>query len=145
LSTEDLSGIYYFKFLDKRELITELSSKLQIEGVNFATKTIGLSFKDRNPARATAIVSTVAEEFIEYALEDKREGIMNILHFIETQIDTFATAYDKYQDSIIALRVSEGYLGNEGSLLSFSGKLAEYDAKFRDYKYDITQLARFDK
>ncbi|MES2619876.1 MAG: polysaccharide biosynthesis tyrosine autokinase [Bacteroidota bacterium] len=136
---EDLSGIYYFKFLSKKEVIDEIATKLDV-AVDFATKTIKISLKDRNPERARAIVSSVADEFIVYAWDDKREGIRNILNFIETQIDTFAVLYDAYQDSIIALRLTEGY-NNLGQ--GFLPDASAYEEKFRGYKHDLTLLYHF--
>lgn len=47
-----MSSIFYFKFLDKGELVEDLSNKLQVLPIDPKTKTIALVFKDRNPVRA---------------------------------------------------------------------------------------------
>ncbi len=144
LNVDDLSGTYYFRFLNRGEVMSEIATKLEVPGINLATKTMAIAFKDRNPAKAAAIVSTMANEFIKYDVERKREGVINILEFIKGQIDTFSIEYDQYQDSISSLRIREGYL-NKGSeyLSGVSEKLAEYEGKFRDFEYDIFLLNTF--
>ena len=69
VTEEDYSGIYYFKFQDKTDLVEEIANKLQVLPIDPKTKTIGLVYKDRNPNRARDVVSSVAQQFIGYDVE----------------------------------------------------------------------------
>ena len=144
VTEEDYSGIYYFKFQDKTDLVEDIANKLEVLPIDPKTKTIGLVYKDRNPARAHDVVSAVAKQFIAYDVERKKESILNILDFIQNQIDTFGFAYDKYQDSVSTLRISDGYIDKGvGYLGQLSDRLVDYEQKFRDFEYDITLLQTF--
>jgi len=144
LSNDDYSGIYYFKFLNRGDLLNDITEKLEVLPIDPRTKTIGLVYKDRNPMRAKEIIETVAEEFVKYDVERKREGISNILAFIESQIDTFGTAFDRYQDSVSNMKLIEGYLDKGGNYASqLSQKTMEYEENFRDFKYDISLMQTF--
>lgn len=141
---QDFSGIYFFKFLSRNEIVEEISQKLEVLPVDPRTKTISLKYTDRNPVRCKEIIETVAKEFIEYDLERKREGITNILKFIDAQIDTFGTNFDNFQDSISNMKIAEGYLGKNGDYLTqLSTKQVEFEAKYRDYKYDLLLMQTF--
>lgn len=140
----DYSGIYFFKFLNRAELINEVTQKLSVLPIDPRTKTIGLKYTDRNPKRAKEVIETVAKEFIAYDLERKKEGITSILNFIESQIDTFGNTFDSFQDSVSSMKIAEGYLGKGSDYLSkLSQKSMEFEEKFRDYKFDLALMQTF--
>lgn len=144
IETADFSGIYFFKFLSRNEIITEVSQKLRVLPIDPRTKTIGLNYTDRNPVRAKEIIETVANEFIAFDLARKKEGITSILNFIESQIDTFGTTFDNFQDSVSNMKIAEGYLDKGTDYLSrLSQKSMEFEEKFRDYKYDLALMQTF--
>ncbi len=143
-SEEIMSQIYYFKFFNKDDLLSEISHKLQIKPIDPKTKTIELVYDDRNPVRGKEIVETIAKEFIKFDLERKKEGIINILSFIESQIDTFGTSFDEFQDSISNLKLAQGYYDKgDGYLGELSDKISGYEQKFRDFQFDIVLLKSF--
>jgi len=138
---ESQGDIYYFKFLDKSALIDEVSEKLEVQPLDPSTKLIGLSYKDRNPDKARDIIATACEQFVKYDVELKSESFENILKFIDSQIDTFGAQFDRFQDSVTALRIKDGYLEHGNDYLSaLSDKAADYESKFRDFEYDITLM-----
>ncbi len=141
-TTENLANdIYYFKFLSKDDLIDEISDKLEVLPIDPATKLIGLSYKDRNPDKARDIIATVSDQFIKYDIELKSESYQNILRFIDNQIDTFGIQFDRFQDSVTAERIKDGYLEHDDDYLAtLSEKTTEYEGKFRDFEYDISLM-----
>lgn len=144
LTPDDFSGIFYFKFLDKNDMIDEVTDKIEVLPLDPSTKTIGIQYKDRNAVKAKDIVATVADQFIEYDIERKNEGFNNILALINEQIDSFGEKSDRFQDSITQEKIRDGYL-NEGDdfLSDLSDKLSDYESKFRDFEYDISLMQTF--
>src|SRR5262249_1114921 len=55
INPEDISGLYYFKFLTRDEVFSDIANKLAVSPIDPTTKNILLSFKDRNPERARDI------------------------------------------------------------------------------------------
>jgi len=136
--SEATSDIYNFKFLDKSDLVDEVSDKLEVAPVDAIAMIVSLSYKDRNPDKARDIIATVCDQFIKYDVELKSESFQNIIKFIDNEIDTFGLAFDKFQDSVTAERIKDGYLEHGGDYLSqLSGKASDYESKFRDFEYDI--------
>lgn len=143
-TASDFEGIYFFKFINRETTIDEISSKLSILAIDPRTKTIGLKYTDRNPVRAKQIIETIAKVFIVYDLERKREGVTNILRFIDAQIDTFGTNFDNFQDSISKMKIEEGFLGKNTDYLNLlSSKQVDFESKYRDYKYDLALMQTF--
>lgn len=89
------------------------------------------------------VISRVAEDFINYDVEKNREGFVNIISFIQSQIDSFGGSYDKFQDSILMLRVRDSYFGDEVSTTDFSEKQTALEEKLRDIQYDISLMKTF--
>ncbi len=135
------SDIYYFKFLDKNDLIDEVTNKLEVNPIDPATKLIELTYKDRNPDKAHDIIAAVADQFVKYDIELKGESFQNILKFIDSQIDTFGLQFDRFQDSVTAERIKDGYLEHDDDYLAtLSDKTTEYEGRFRDFEYDIALM-----
>lgn len=143
-ANENYSGIFFFKFINRGDLVSEVTQKLSVLPIESRTKTIGLRYTDRNPVRAKEVIETLADEFIAYDLERKKEGITSILNFIEAQIDTFGTNFDDFQDSVSTLKITDGYLGKGGDYLTrLSQKSIEFEESFRGFKDDLSLMQTF--
>ncbi|MBK7149656.1 MAG: polysaccharide biosynthesis tyrosine autokinase [Bacteroidetes bacterium] len=141
LKDEDFSGIFYFKFMKTDDLVAELSSKLQVEPIDFGTKTISLLYKDKNPVRARDIVATVSDEFIKYDIERKKESFISILEFLDAQIDTFTTSSDQFMDSVSLLRLRDNFFDKGLNYIGdLTTKTSKYEDLFKDYEYDLKLL-----
>ena len=76
---------YYFIINDTESVYKKYSSQLEVSLLNQEANTIQISFKDNNAQKTSEIVNTIAEEFIKYDLEKKKESSQQILNFIENQ------------------------------------------------------------
>ena len=113
MSPDDFKGLYFFKFIPRGDVESDIANKLTVQPIDPATQTISLVFRDRNPERACDIVQRMADEFIKYDLQRKRESFNNIVDFLTQEIDTFGTAYDRFQDSVNLLRIQDNFLDKE--------------------------------
>jgi len=135
---ESQGDIYYFKFLDKGDLVDEIADKMDVQPLDPSTKLISIGYKDRNADKARDIIAMACDQFVKYDVELKSESYQNILKFIDSQIDTFGAQFDRFQDSITAQRIRDGYLEHGDSYLSkLSDKTGDYQTKFRDFEYDV--------
>ena len=146
VSPEDINGLYYFKFLTRADVQTDIANKLAVMPIDPATQTISLIFKDRNPERARDVVQKISDEFILYDVERKKESFVNILRFLDDQIDTFGFAFDKFQDSVSTLKITEGYLEKgDGYLGKLVDKSLSFEEAFRHMDNDLQLLVGFKK
>jgi tyrosine-protein kinase Etk/Wzc len=77
----------YFKINNPKGLLGEFSSKLQVLVLNEAARTIKITFTDVNPIRASEVANRVAKEFANFNLERKREGVDNIVGYIDNTLE----------------------------------------------------------
>ena len=75
----------YFVIKRIENIYNENVKKLSIKVENPSAQTISISFTDKNARRSTEIVNTIAEEFLHYDLEKKKESASKILEFIDKQ------------------------------------------------------------
>lgn len=78
---------FYFKINNRAVLLGEFATKLKVQVLNESAQTIRITFTDVNPNRASEVANRVAKEFASFNLERKREGVNNILGYIDNTLD----------------------------------------------------------
>src|SRR5688572_10894723 len=77
----------YFIVNSKGTLLANFSSHLKVTVLNEQARTIRISVTDVNPNRASDIANRVAKEFTNFNLEKKREGVNNIISYIDATLE----------------------------------------------------------
>jgi len=77
----------YFILNSKPSLLSKFSSQLQVSILNESARTIKISCTDVNPVRANDIANKLAKEFTNFNLEKKKEGVNNIISYIDNTLD----------------------------------------------------------
>jgi capsular exopolysaccharide synthesis family protein len=108
-SKDNLSSIYYFKFMDKDAVIQDIIDKIKVTNLDVKTKSVTIQYADKNEEKTQNITQKLADEFVLYDVEHKRESFSGILKFISDQIDTFSQNFGEFEDSISHLRSVSGY------------------------------------
>ncbi len=78
---------FYFRINKPSELLDVFQSKLKIQIQSEAARTIKIYFVDVNAFRASDVANRVAKEFANFNLEKKREGVDNIIAYIDTTLN----------------------------------------------------------
>jgi tyrosine-protein kinase Etk/Wzc len=86
-STLSSNKAFYFIVRNSDAVASELQGKLEVKIVNELAKTILIKVKDINPFKVADIANTISEEFLNYDIERKSESSINILEFINKQLD----------------------------------------------------------
>jgi len=101
----DMKGLnenpYYFVLTKRENLVRNYTSNLKVEPENVAAGTIKITYHERNPAKASDICQTIAEEFQAYDIEKQAEGANNTVKFIDDQLKQ---VYDRLYDSEVDLQ-----------------------------------------
>ncbi len=79
-------------------------SNISFAVLNEIARTIQVSVKDKNPARASDIANQIASEFQLFDVEKKSMSANNILDFIDGQLKNVVDNLTKYEDSITAYK-----------------------------------------
>jgi len=135
------SNEYLFIIYDDRTLFKQNFSKLQIFIENRLAKTIRIQFSDNNPNKVADMVNTIAEEFLKYDVETKKESTKKILEFIEKQS---AIVYEKlnYLDrKLKKFGKNYDYYMQDATLSSvYIEKLNDLEEKKMELNYELSTL-----
>jgi len=77
----------YFKINNPGTLLSEVTSKLKVQVLSEAASTIKITFTDVNPIRASEVANRISKEFANFNLERKREGVINIIGYIDNTLE----------------------------------------------------------
>jgi len=97
---------YYFIINDSNYIQQSNTSKLEVFVLNAEANTIQIKFTDNNPTKASEVVKTIAEEFINYDVEKKIESSKLILKFIEEQSKLIYRTIDSLEEQLLLFKNS---------------------------------------
>jgi tyrosine-protein kinase Etk/Wzc len=91
---------YFFIINDKKALIDRYHTNLNVALINAGAKTVKISLRDYNAAKAADIVSSIASGFITYDVERRSEGSKQVIDFIDSQINAVYTKLRSSETSL---------------------------------------------
>lgn len=139
----DLKGLndypYYFVLTKRENLVRTYSGNLKVDKENESAGTIKVLYYERNPAKASDICNTIAEEFKIYDIEKQAESANNTIKFIDEQLKV---VYDKLYDSEVDLQnfKTANKLNDETPLPDFSTRINDLEAKLNQLQLDEAAL-----
>ena len=94
---------YYFTLNSRDVLLDYLSSKLEVEPINFNANTIRISFQDNNPIKAKAILNRIDTIYLQYsnaqknlANKQKIDWVSNELLLIEKRMEGYENYFENF-------------------------------------------------
>lgn len=100
LQNDDEINELYFTFNNPKVLAYRLASGLEVNPVDINAKTIEIKYSGTNPLMCRDIVQSVISTFFNYDEEVKRKSDVNILQFIQVQLDSIASELQGSKDSL---------------------------------------------
>lgn len=140
----DMLGInenpYYVVFNKRENLVRMYSSNIDISSENEAAGTIKVLFYERNPAKASDMCNTIAEEFKIYDIEKQAESANNTIRFIDGQLKS---VYDKLYDSEVDLQnfKTKNRLDDDTPLPDFSSRINDLEMSLNKLELEEATLA----
>lgn len=78
---------YYFIINSKSYVLNKNYSSLKVEVVDITAKTIGITFQGNSAAKVADLANSLAERFLDFNVEKKKEGANQMIAFTNEQID----------------------------------------------------------
>jgi capsular exopolysaccharide synthesis family protein len=130
---------YYILLHKKENLVRTYSSNIEITAENEAAGTIKVVFYERNPAKASDICNTIAEEFKIYDIEKQAQSANNTIKFIDGQLKSI---YDKLYDSEVELQnfKTKNRLNDETPLPDFGSRINYLEVSFNKIELEEAAL-----
>ena len=135
---------YYFIINDTESVYKKYSSQLEVSLLNQEANTIQISFKDNNAQKTSEIVNTIAEEFIKYDLEKKKESSQQILNFIENQNNLIYQQLDSIEGLLMQFGITHQIRNDKDSKETgperYSILLSKIEEELDNVEIDISNL-----
>ncbi|MBI9066320.1 MAG: polysaccharide biosynthesis tyrosine autokinase [Salinivirgaceae bacterium] len=145
--TQYKNNSFYFIINNPQTIVEKHSKSLQISLLNRSAKTIQIYYDGLNAEKSAKMVNTIAEEYLKYDVEIKKESADNILNFIEGQLKVVYQNLNETEKQIVAFRkenkVSENQLNNIGSPFPiFTTKINEFEDELINLEFELVALQR---
>jgi len=123
----------YFTFNSIESLTERLKGGLKVMPIEIGAKTISISYKGYNPQLCKDITLSVSNSYISFDEETQRKGSENILHFIDSQLDSLSNELKSSKDSLMVFQRKSNLPNPEEA----SNDIAENINKLQDQLYLI--------
>jgi len=141
---------FYFEINNPQNIVGKHIRNLQISLLNRSAQTVQISYSGFNAEKSADIVNTVAEEYLKYDVELKKESAYNILDFIEDRLKVIYQNLDETEKKLHAFK-QENKLGMEqlhGAVSPFpifTTKINEFEDEITKLEFELVALQRIDK
>jgi uncharacterized protein involved in exopolysaccharide biosynthesis len=99
---------YQFQILSRQKLLSTVKRDLDLIPVDKEIPIIRLNFKSANPAKASVLVNTLAEVYIDDYIENKFKAANVTVNFLEDQIESVVKKLSRAENNIQSYRDRKG-------------------------------------
>ncbi len=114
---------YFFRINDIERYSEFLSQKITVVPIDPSTKTISITYQDKNKVKASDLVNALSKKFVAYDIERQAESADQILSFLENEIDSFSDDLAKYNDTLKQFRLDKHFLDPEEEMKELTSSL----------------------
>ncbi|MCK5822585.1 MAG: polysaccharide biosynthesis tyrosine autokinase [Bacteroidales bacterium] len=137
---------YSFILNNPGNLYLKYINNLDIRLLNKYANTIQISCTSHNATKTSEIVNTIAEEYMKYDIEKKKESAQNILSFIDFQLKSVYENLDKTEKQIHEFKkenkLNYNILSNQNSSPIFTTKITEFQNEILNIDFQLVTLKR---
>ncbi len=141
---------YYFIINNPLNIVNKHINNLQISLLNRSAQTIQIMYSGYNAEKSTNITNTIAEEYMKYDVEVKKESAENILAFIEDRLKVVYQNLDETERKLHTFKkknkIDLDQYRNTGSPFPiFTTKINEFEDELINLEFELTALERINK
>lgn len=139
-----IGKVYFFRINDIERYSEVLAQKIQVVPIDPSTKTISISYQDKNRVKASDLVNALSKEFVVYDVERQAESAEQVLSFLESEIDSFDDDLKSYSDTLKQFRLEKSFLDPEEEMKSITMNLRGLEQQKAQLLTDIKLIKWFD-
>ncbi|NLA24269.1 MAG: hypothetical protein GX879_04805, partial [Bacteroidales bacterium] len=140
---------YFFVINNPASLNKKILQNLEVRVQNERAGTIKISYSDNNARKAAEIANTVAEKFIIFDLNRKKESANNVVKYIDQQLESIYAELDQTEQELFNFRkenrIPPGESGFGGISNIYSTKINDIENKIIDIELEIIALEKVKK
>ncbi|PIQ16047.1 MAG: hypothetical protein COW67_05080 [Flavobacteriales bacterium CG18_big_fil_WC_8_21_14_2_50_32_9] len=127
------------------DLTSRYISQLNIFPLNPSAKTINISFQDNNSTKAKDIVTSLANEYILYDLEERSKSSKKVIEFLDDQLDKYYNRVKLSENKIQDFQ-SNNKIGNPQEFSSiYLDRLNRFENQLIDIDFQRNVLTEISK
>ena len=123
--------------------------EIEIRLLNKYANTIEISCTSNNANKTSEMVNTIAEEYMKYDIEKKKESAQNILSFIDLQLKSVYKNLDHTEKQLHEFKkenkLNYNILSNQNSAPIFTTKITEFQNEILNIDFQLVTLNRIQK
>jgi len=127
----------YFVINHPATLLSKFTQKLNVQVLSEQARTIKVTFTDVNSQRASDVANRIAKEFANFNLERKREGVDNILGYIDNTLDHVKVNLNEADSSLQSYMQKNNIIERDKEDNPLQGKDLEIVRQLENQKFDF--------
>ncbi len=141
---------FFFVINNPQNIVSKHIANLQVSLLNRSAQTIQITYTSDNAEKSANIVNTIAESYLKYDVEVKKESAEKILAFIEERLKAVYQDLDETEKQILAFKkenkVNFEQFQNSGSPFPiFTTKINELEDELINTEFELVALERVNK
>ncbi|MDL2262380.1 polysaccharide biosynthesis tyrosine autokinase [Bacteroidales bacterium OttesenSCG-928-I21] len=95
---------YFFTINDPKTVLAFILKNLNVQMLRESAGTILITYTDYNAAKSAEVTNTIAEQFLEFDSEKKKESTTNMLLYIDSQMDNILAVLNEVERDLQKFR-----------------------------------------
>jgi len=138
---------YFFTINNSKTVLAKISKNLDIQILNETAGTILITYNDYNARKSAEITNTIAEKFIEFDENKKKESATNILTYIDLQMENVFSQLNSTEQDLHDFKQQNNIKSNNESLLFnrsnlYASKVSDLEEKSMNIDFEIMTLQK---
>jgi len=140
---------FYFVFNNPANIQSQYIRQLNVLVKNQGANTIEIAIRNENSQKAAEIVNAIAEGYLEYEIERKRESATNILQFIDQQTANLYQNLNATEQDILNFKQKNNIkdYGNSGvqPVSIFMENINQFESAVLNIDMEVSSLKQIEK
>ena len=143
----DNKSQYFITINNTKTVLSKIVSNLNIQVLNENAGTILITYNDYNARKSAEITNAIAEKFIEFDENKKKESATNIIKYIDQQMDNVFVQLNETEQNLHNFKqINNIKSGNEDLLFNranlYTSKMSELETKLLNIDFEIMTLQK---
>jgi capsular exopolysaccharide synthesis family protein len=143
----DNKSQYFFTINNTKTVLSNIANNLNIQVLNENAGTILITYNDYNARKSAEITNAIAEKFIEFDENKKKESATNIIKYIDQQMENIFVQLNSTEQDLHNFKQQNNIKsGNESILFNrtslYTTKMSEIETKLLNLDFEIMTLEK---
>ncbi|MDD4150820.1 MAG: polysaccharide biosynthesis tyrosine autokinase [Bacteroidales bacterium] len=138
---------YFITLNNSKTVLSNITSNLTIQVLNENAGTILINYNDYNARKSAEITNTIAEKFIEFDENKKKESAKNIIKYIDLQMDNVFVQLNETEQNLQDFKQLNNIRSNSQNILFsranlYTTKMTDLETKLFNLEFEIMTLEK---